>query len=60
VKHKLKPHRDSRSGVRGVSWRRDCRRWRARLYREGRQRHLGYFDLITDAAAAYTAARSVA
>jgi hypothetical protein len=57
---KLKPHRDSRSGVRGVSWRRDCRRWRAQIYLEGRNRHLGHFDLITDASAAYIAARSSA
>jgi AP2 domain len=55
---KLKPHRDSRSGVRGVDWRRDCRRWRAQIYRAGRKYHLGYFDLVSDAAAAYMAARS--
>jgi len=57
VKLKLKPHRDSRSGVLGVSWRRDCRRWQARICVNHRQRHLGYFQVITDAAAAYMAAR---
>jgi hypothetical protein len=57
VKLKLKPHRDSRSGVRGVDWCRSRHKWRSRICVNGCQRHLGYYELISDASAAYVAAR---
>jgi hypothetical protein len=53
----LKPirstRRDCRSGLRGVDWRRDCLRWRVRATIDGRQRYIGVFVSITDAATAY-------
>lgn len=43
---------NSRSGVKGVTWRADKRKWRATIERD----HLGYFDSAAEAEAAYRAA----
>jgi hypothetical protein len=44
----------------GVCWSPNQERWRARIYRDGTNRHLGYFDSEVDAALAYdTAAREM-
>lgn len=43
----------NRSGVRGVSWRGDRRRWRARINYQGKKFHLGYFHSIDEAAEHY-------
>lgn len=51
---------DCSSGVRGVTWVADRKKWRAVIVVAGRQRHLGHFDSITEATAARAAAKSVA
>lgn len=47
---------DNTSGHKGVSWRKDRRKWRARISFDGSERHLGSFDSYDDAVAAYDAA----
>src|SRR5690606_23749869 len=44
--------RDSRSGVRGVRWRKDIGRWRVEVKHNGRRHHGGYFDDLDEAAEA--------
>jgi len=41
------------SGFKGVSWHKDQKRWRAYIRVDGRQIHLGTFDSVADARAAY-------
>jgi hypothetical protein len=51
--------KSSRSGVKGVSWRTDISRWRARIMVSRREIALGVFDSREEAIAAYnTAARA--
>jgi hypothetical protein len=50
--------RDNTSGFKGVSWHAGVKKWQARTRIGGQRRHLGYFDRIEDAAAAYWAAVS--
>ncbi len=47
--------RRNSSGLRGVSWSKFARKWRAQLQFEGRHYHLGYFTTKEAAAAAYNA-----
>lgn len=51
-------HRDSTSAYRGVSWNRDCRKWQAHVYYDGRSRYLGLFASEQDAAEAAAQARA--
>lgn len=51
-----KLHRTNTTGIRGVSWSKAKNRWRAAIYVNNRQRHVGYFDTIEQAAAARRAA----
>jgi len=46
------------SGVKGVSWRSDKKTWRATIKVNRKQRFLGHFDAIDDAAAAVVRARA--
>jgi hypothetical protein len=48
--------RTNTSGFKGVSWKKSNRRWSASIQKDGRQRHLGYFDKPEQAHAAYIAA----
>jgi hypothetical protein len=48
--------RSNTSGFKGVSWNKGNRRWSAAIQKDGRQRHLGYFDTPEAAHAAYTVA----
>lgn len=47
----------SRSRFRGVGWHLQKKKWRAYVNVDGRQKHLGYFDLEIDAARAAKSAR---
>lgn len=47
-----KPHRTSKTGIRGVTWSKTKGKWRAAIYVENRQRHIGYFISIEEAQAA--------
>ncbi|MBK6616845.1 MAG: hypothetical protein IPG31_00175 [Nitrosomonas sp.] len=40
------------SGVRGVHWDKQSQKWRANIYSQGKNRHLGRFETIEKAAAA--------
>lgn len=43
-------HRDARSSHRGVSWHKGADKWRATVFVDGRQKHLGFFDDELEAA----------
>lgn len=49
--------RDNTSGVRGVHWNKTAAKWRAQIQVNGTKLHLGWFDDIHDAEAAYLAKR---
>jgi len=43
------PRSNNTSGVRGVSWCKPVRKWRARIECNGKEFNLGYFENLTDA-----------
>lgn len=45
-------HCTSKTGIRGVSWSDEKRKWRVAIYVDNRQRHVGYFDDLDTAAKA--------
>jgi hypothetical protein len=45
-------HSNNKSGVHGVFWNTKKNRWQAQIKAAGKKRHLGYFDLLDEAAAA--------
>lgn len=47
-----RPHRDSKSGIKGVTWMESRQKWRAYIGFRGRQITLGYFGKKEDAIAA--------
>lgn len=47
-----RPHRDSKSGIKGVTWMESRQKWKAYIGFRGRQITLGYFDDVNDAVAA--------
>lgn len=53
-----KNHETNSTGVRGVSWSQSKHRWRSAIYVDGKQKHLGYFTSIEDAAATRSAAEA--
>ena len=46
-------HLDSASGLKGVSWYKRSRKWRAHIHVGTKQQHLGYFATAEEAAHAY-------
>jgi HNH endonuclease len=46
-------YRNSKSGVKGVSWNKLARKWNSAIQVDGKQIHLGRFEKIEDALAAY-------
>lgn len=46
------------SGVRGVSWHKDRRRWRAKVVHHGQSIHLGSFATVSEAERAVWAKRN--
>jgi hypothetical protein len=49
-------HKSNTSGFKGVWWSKACGKWQVSIYIPPKRRHLGYFDSIEDAAAAYRTA----
>lgn len=47
-----KPNANNSSGVRGVSWKKDTKKWWARIEINGKTRSLGYYTSLEDAARA--------
>ena len=51
--HNSKKHRDCSSNYKGVSWFKSMNKWRARIYVNKKEKHLGLFDDEIEAAHAY-------
>lgn len=49
-------HRNSKSGVKGVHWHKQHRKYAATIHRDGKSKHIGLFASLKDAAAAYETA----
>ena len=47
-----KNHSTNKTGIRGVSWSKTKQKWRAAIYVDNKQKHVGYFDSLSDAAEA--------
>jgi len=45
------------SGFRGVFWRKNRKKWKAIIYLNSRQKHLGHFDTAEEASEAYLKAK---
>lgn len=56
VQARIGKQRNNVSGVKGAFWDRQKGKWTARIMSDYKQRHLGFFDDIADAAKAYRAA----
>lgn len=50
--------RDSKSGVRGVHWRKDIRKWNAKVRHNSRDYYVGVFQSLEEAEAAVIAKRN--
>lgn len=44
---------DSKTGIRGVSWNKNAKKFSAQIHNERRKEHLGYFNVLGDADSAY-------
>lgn len=54
--HNVKSYNTNKSGIKGVSWSKESRKWRAVLVFNQKYMHLGLFDSIEDAKDAYIVA----
>jgi hypothetical protein len=52
-------HKDNKTGVKGVSWNEERRKWVAQICIGGRQTNLGRYDSVKEAHAAYCEAAAV-
>ncbi len=50
------PQKNNTSGYKGVTWNKRAKRWEAKIWLNGGCIHLGKFERVEDAAAAYAAA----
>lgn len=57
---RLRPNRNSQSGIRGVTWAKDKQKWRAQIQIGGKHHGLGHFTDRLEAAAAFRAAQEKA
>jgi hypothetical protein len=48
--------KNSKTGVKGVSWRKDTQKYQAKIKVNGVKKHLGYYNTLEEAAAAYNTA----
>lgn len=51
--YNCKIRKDNKSGYRGVCWYEKMNKWHAQISFNSKVRHLGYFDILQDAAMAY-------
>lgn len=58
AQNRVGAQRNSKSGIRGVSWNERDRKWRAQIRLNGKQKYLGYFHDIHEAEAVAIAARA--
>jgi hypothetical protein len=49
-----KLNKNSTSGIKGISWNKINKKWKARISTKGKRKHLGYFKNKNDAKKAYT------
>lgn len=49
-------NKNSASHYKGVTWHKGTRKWRAQIKKDGNKKHIGYFDTMEAAHAAYVAA----
>ena len=54
-----RPWKTSKSGIRGVSWDKGKRKWKAEISIGNRNKFIGRFDDINAAAAAYLSAKRI-
>ena len=47
--------KNNTSGYKGVDWRKDHKKWRARINKDNKTIHIGYYNIIEEAARAYDA-----
>jgi hypothetical protein len=57
MQNQTRAHRDKISGLLGVTWSKHTERWRATIYINKRNQHIGYFNTAEAAHAAYLAAK---
>lgn len=56
ARNKTRMNSRNTSGVHGVHWEKSCGKWRVRVCKDYNNRHIGVYDTIEDASAAYRAA----
>jgi hypothetical protein len=56
--HNCKKQSNNTSGVKGIGWNKQRKKWRARITINGKSIWLGYYNTIEEAEAAITAARN--
>lgn len=57
IQHRVKLPSNNKSGVRGVSWFEQTKRWSAQIQTNGKKIHLGYFTDLSEAARVVQEAR---
>ena len=57
MQNQVRAQKDNKSGLRGVSWNKNKKRWEAGISVNGRNEYLGSFDTTEAAHAAYLAAK---
>jgi hypothetical protein len=55
-RYNTKLRANNKSGHKGVCWSKQAGAWRATIKADGKQKHLGFFDRLEDAASAYAKA----